>query len=139
MLQITRLIHERIRLLNDVLTAADFFFAESLAPMKPRNSSQEGDAALALAVLERAAIVLAAAEFARPLDAALRAAAVAQGIKPGQMFERSAWLSVAARRRHRFSAPWKLSAATPACGDRRAMETESLINPNRLPGDSSVH
>jgi len=89
MLQITRLIHERIRLLNDVLTAADFFFAESLAPYETAELiPRKGDAALALAVLERAAIVLAAAEFSHdPLDAALRAAAVAQGIKPGQMFE----------------------------------------------------
>ena len=89
MLQITRLIRERIRLLTDALTVADFFFAETLAPYDSAELiPKKGDAALALAVLERAATVLATAEFSHDaLDAALRTAAVAQGIKPGQMFE----------------------------------------------------
>jgi glutamyl-tRNA synthetase len=89
MLQITRLIRERIRLLPDALTVADFFFAENLAPYDSAELiPKKGDVALALAVLERAARVLATAEFSHDaLDAALRAAAVEQGIKPGQMFE----------------------------------------------------
>src|ERR1039457_552237 len=89
MLQITRLIRERIRLLPDALTVADFFFAENLAPYDSAELiPKKGDVALALAVLERAARVLGTAEFSHDaLDAALRAAAVEQGIKPGQMFE----------------------------------------------------
>ena len=89
MLQITHLIRERIRLLTDALTVADFFFAENLAPYDSAELiPKKGDVALALAVLERAARVLATAEFSHDaLDAALRAAAVEQGIKPGQMFE----------------------------------------------------
>jgi glutamyl-tRNA synthetase len=89
MLQITRLIQERIRLLPDALTVADFFFAENLTPYDPAELiPKKGDRALALAVLERAAVVLATPEFSHDaLEAALRAAAVEQGIKPGQMFE----------------------------------------------------
>jgi glutamyl-tRNA synthetase len=89
MLQITRLIRERIRLLPDALTVADFFFAESLAPYDSAELiPKKGDRALALAVLERASVTLAAAEFSHDsLEAALRAAASEQAIKPGQMFE----------------------------------------------------
>src|ERR1039458_3885804 len=64
MLQITRLIRERIRLLPDALTVADFFFTETLAPYDSAELiPKKGDRALALAVLERAAGVLATAEF----------------------------------------------------------------------------
>jgi glutamyl-tRNA synthetase len=89
MLQITRLIQERIRLLNEVLSVADFFFNDALAPYDSAELiPKKGDAAMALTALERAAVVLTTAEFSHDaLDAALRGAAVEQGIKPGQMFE----------------------------------------------------
>jgi len=87
--RITPLIRERIKLLRDVLAVADFFFAEKLAPYDSAELiPKKGDAAMALAVLERARTVLAATEFSHDaLDAALRAAAAAQGVKAGQMFE----------------------------------------------------
>jgi len=86
---ITPLIRERIRLLRDVLTVADFFFAAELAPYDASELiPKKGDAALALRVLERALQVLAQAEFSHDgLESALRAAAVELGIKAGQMFE----------------------------------------------------
>jgi len=89
MLMITRLVQERIRLLNDVLTVADFFFAAELAPYDTAELiPKKGDAALALAVLERARNALATSDFSHDgLDATLRAAAQEQGIKAGQMFE----------------------------------------------------
>src|SRR6266496_5543654 len=89
MLKITPLIRERIKLLRDVLTAADFFFVDQLpaydlAELIP----QKGDAAMAQKVLKRAQQVLATAEFKHdPLDHRLRAAAQELGIKAGQMFQ----------------------------------------------------
>jgi glutamyl-tRNA synthetase len=89
--QITPLIRERIHLLNDVLTVADFFFAERLAPYDAAELiPKKGDAALALRVLEKALEVLGAptAEFTHDgLESALRGAAESLGIKAGQMFE----------------------------------------------------
>ena len=89
MAQIAPLIRERIKLLNDVLTVADFFFAETLAPYDSAELiPKKGDAAMALRVLEKARDVLAGAEFSHDgLEAALRAAAVDLGLKAGQMFE----------------------------------------------------
>ncbi|MGO9256705.1 MAG: glutamate--tRNA ligase [Bryobacteraceae bacterium] len=89
MLRITPLIQERIRLLNDVLTVADFFFVEELPPYAASELiPKKGDAALALRVLECARGVLATAGFTHDgLEAALRGAAASLGIKPGQMFE----------------------------------------------------
>ena len=89
MLQITPLIRERIRLLRDVLTAADFFFVETLAPYDPAELiPQKGDAAMAKRVLEKAQQVLANVEFKHDaLDHALRAAAQELGLKAGQMFQ----------------------------------------------------
>jgi glutamyl-tRNA synthetase len=89
MLQITPLIRERIKLLRDVLTAADFFFVEQLPAYDPMELiPQKGDAAMALKVLERAREVLANVEFRHdPLDQALRAAAQEMGVKAGQMFQ----------------------------------------------------
>ena len=88
---ITPLIRERIKLLRDVLTAADFFFVDDdqLPPYDPAELiPQKGDAALALKVLTRAREVLAQTEFKHdPLDQALRAAAQAMGVKAGQMFQ----------------------------------------------------
>jgi len=89
MLRITPLIRERIKLLRDVLTAADFFFVDQLPPYDPAELvPQKGDAAMALKVLQRAKEVLANVEFRHdPLDQSLRAAAQELGIKAGQMFQ----------------------------------------------------
>src|SRR5450432_3118912 len=89
MLKITPLIRERMKLLRDVLTVADFFFVDRLAPYETSELiPKKGDAAMAANVLQRAADVLATAEFSHDgLEAALRSAALSLGIKPGQMFE----------------------------------------------------
>ena len=89
MLQITPLIRERIKLLREVLTAADFFFVDQLPPYDPAELiPQKGDAAMAKRVLEKAQTVLPNVEFKHdPLDQALRAAAQELGIKAGQMFQ----------------------------------------------------
>ena len=89
MQQITPLVRERIKLLRDVLTVADFFFLEQLpdydfAELIP----QRGDAAMAQKVLKKAREVLAGIEFKHDaLDQALRAAAQELGVKAGQMFQ----------------------------------------------------
>ena len=89
MLRITPLIRERIKLLRDVLTAADFFFVDQLPPYDPAELiPQKGDMAMALKVLQRAQIVLKDVEFKHdPLDQALRSAAQELGVKAGQMFQ----------------------------------------------------
>lgn len=89
MAAITPLIRERIKLLRDVLTAADFFFVDQLPPYDQAELiPQKGDAAMALKVLTRAREVLAQTEFKHdPLDQALRAAAQELGLKAGQMFQ----------------------------------------------------
>jgi len=88
MKQVTPLIRERMRLLSDVLTAADFFFRKDLAPYDTALLiPPKGDLAMAKKVLEKAKEVLAKTEFAHdPLDQALRAAAQELGVKAGQMF-----------------------------------------------------
>jgi glutamyl-tRNA synthetase len=89
MLRVTPLIRERIKLLRDVLTAADFFFVDELPPYDPAELiPQKGDAAMAFTVLEKAREMLAGVEFKHdPLDQALRAAAQELGVKAGQMFQ----------------------------------------------------
>jgi glutamyl-tRNA synthetase len=89
MLQITPLIRERIKLLRDVLTAADFFFVDELPPYDPAELiPQKGDTAMTVKVLTRAREVLTNVEFKHdPLDQALRAAAQELGVKAGQMFQ----------------------------------------------------
>ena len=89
MQRITPLIRERIRLLSDVLTAADFFFVEQLPPYDPAELvPQKGDAAMAKKVLEKGRTVLAHTEFKHDaLDQSLRAAAQELGVKAGQMFQ----------------------------------------------------
>lgn len=86
---ITPLIRERIKLLRDVLTAADFFFVDQLPPYDPAELiPQKGDAAMALKALTKAREILAHTEFKHdPLDQALRAAAQELGLKAGQMFQ----------------------------------------------------
>jgi glutamyl-tRNA synthetase len=87
-LQVVPLIQERIKLLRDVATVADFFFVRDLLPYDTAELiPQKGDAAMALKVLERAREVLAAAEFTHAgLETALRAAAQEAAVKAGQMF-----------------------------------------------------
>jgi len=89
MLAVTPLIQERIKVLRDVATAADFFFVDELAPYDAAELiPQKGDAAMALRALEAALRVLPAAEFSHDaLEAALRAESVSLGIKAGQMFQ----------------------------------------------------
>ena len=89
MLAVTPLIQERIRLLRDVTTVADFFFLPQLAAYDTAELiPQKGDAAMALRVLEKAREVLGVAEFTHDgLEAALRAAAGELHVKAGQMFQ----------------------------------------------------
>ena len=89
MLRVAPLVQERIKLLKDVSTIADFFFLEELPPYDSAELiPQKGDAAMARIVLERASEVLATTEFSHDaLDQALRSAAQELKIKPGQMFQ----------------------------------------------------
>ncbi len=89
MQRITPLIRERIKLLRDVLTAADFFFVDELPPYDTALLiPQKGDLAMAKKALERAREVLAHTDFNhQALDQALRSAAKEMGLKPGQMFQ----------------------------------------------------
>jgi glutamyl-tRNA synthetase len=89
MAQVTPLIQERIHLLRDVQTVADFFFATELAPYDSAELiPKKGDAALALKALQQALVSLATAEFSHDgLETALRAGAESLSIKAGQMFE----------------------------------------------------
>jgi glutamyl-tRNA synthetase len=86
---ITPLIRERIKLLRDVLNAADFFFVDQLPPYDPAELiPQKGDIAMAHKALTRAREVLAQTEFKHDsLDQTLRAAAHELGLKAGQMFQ----------------------------------------------------
>lgn len=89
MSRVAPLIQERIKLLGDVATAADFFFVDQLAPYdRAELIPQKGDAVMAATVLEKAAEVLQSAEFTHDgLDAALRGAADSLKVKAGQMFQ----------------------------------------------------
>jgi glutamyl-tRNA synthetase len=86
---VTPLIRERIKLLRDAVSAADFFFVPELAPYDVTELiPQKGDAALAARVLEKAEQVLASTSFDHDaLDHALRAAASQLGLKAGPMFQ----------------------------------------------------
>jgi glutamyl-tRNA synthetase len=89
MRRVTPLIQERIKLLGDVATVADFFFVDELAPYDAAEFiPQKGDAAMALNALQRAREVLSTVGFNHDsLDTALRAAAQELKIKTGQMFQ----------------------------------------------------
>lgn len=83
------LIRERIRLLGEVATVADFFFADP-KPYDPAELiPQKGDAAMAALALRKAKEVLAPlpAFDHDSLDSALRAAADELKLKAGQMFQ----------------------------------------------------
>jgi glutamyl/glutaminyl-tRNA synthetase len=92
MQRITPLVRERIKLLRDVLTVADFFFVDQLPPYDPSELiPQKGDREMALKALKKAREVLANiadTDFKHDtLDAALRAAAQELKLKAGQMFQ----------------------------------------------------
>jgi glutamyl-tRNA synthetase len=89
LLAVTPLIRERIKLLRDAPSAADFFFLDQLAPYDPAELiPQKGDAALARRVLQTAEQILANVPFDHnSLDQALRAAAAQLGLKAGQAFQ----------------------------------------------------
>jgi len=86
---VTPLIQERIKLLGEVVAAADFFFAEELPPYDTAELiPQKGDPAMALRVLEAARAILPPIEFSHDkLEETLRAAAATLGVKAGQMFQ----------------------------------------------------
>jgi glutamyl-tRNA synthetase len=89
-LAVTPLIRERIKLLRDAPSAADFFFLSQLAPYDTAEliPSKGGDAAMARRVLQHALEVLPAVNFDHDsLDQALRAAATHLGLKAGQAFQ----------------------------------------------------
>ena len=89
LLAVTPLIRERIKLLRDAVTAADFFFLPHLPPYDPAELiPQKGDAAQALRILQHAREVLATTPFDHDsLDQALRQAAQSLGLKAGPMFQ----------------------------------------------------
>ena len=89
MLAVTPLIQERIKLLGDVVTVADFFFVDELPPYDSAELiPQKGDLAMALRVLEAARGILPPIEFShQSLEETLRAAAASLGVKAGQMFQ----------------------------------------------------
>jgi len=93
-LAVTPLIRERIKLLGDAVTAADFFFVDKLAPYDPaeliplKKGESTGDAALARRVLQTTLEVLPATTFDHDsLDKTLREAAASLGLKAGPMFQ----------------------------------------------------
>jgi len=89
LLAVTPLIRERIRLLREAVSAADFFFVDQLPPYDPAELiPQKGDAALALRVLQTAQETLATTPFDHDsLEKALREAAASLGLKAGPMFQ----------------------------------------------------
>lgn len=90
LLSVTPLIRERIKLLGEAPTAADFFFVQELAPYDPAEliPAKGGDAAMARRVLHHALEILPGVNFDHDsLDQALRAAAAQLGLKAGPMFQ----------------------------------------------------
>ncbi len=86
---VTPLIRERIKLLRDAVSAADFFFVNQLAPYDPVELiPKNGDADLARRVLETAERILTTTAFDHDsLNKALREAATSLGLKAGPMFQ----------------------------------------------------
>ena len=89
MSQVAPLIQERIKLLRDVATAADFFFLDELPQFDSAELiPQKGDSGMAIAALEKGREILATVDFSHDaLDAALRAGAQESKMKAGQMFQ----------------------------------------------------
>jgi glutamyl-tRNA synthetase len=87
---IAPLIRERIHLLGEIGTAADFFFSAELKPYDPAELiPQKGDAAMAALALSKAKEVLASVPVFdhETLERVLRTAADELKLKPGQMFQ----------------------------------------------------
>ena len=87
--KVAPLIHERMRLLRDVGSVADFFFSD-LRPYDPAELvPQKGDMAMAARALQKAKEVLAAvpAFDHKSLETALRGSADELKLKAGQMFQ----------------------------------------------------
>jgi glutamyl-tRNA synthetase len=86
---IVPLIQERIRLLGEVASVADFFYVEPQGYDPAELIPQKGDAAMAATALRKAKEVLAAVpDFEHAtLEAALREAAAEVQLKAGQMFQ----------------------------------------------------
>ena len=86
---IAPLIQERIRLLSEVSSAADFFFKQPQSYDAAELIPKKGDAAMAADALHKAKDVLSnlSAFDHTTLDEALRAAAAELGVKAGQMFQ----------------------------------------------------
>jgi glutamyl-tRNA synthetase len=90
LLAVTPLIRERIKLLSEAVSAADFFFVKELAPYDPTEMIPQkgGDAAMARRVLRHALEILPSVSFDHDsLEQALRAAASQLGLKAGQAFQ----------------------------------------------------
>jgi glutamyl-tRNA synthetase len=90
LLAVSPLIRERIKLLREAVSAADFFFLPELAPYDPAEliPPKGGDAAMARRVLHYALEILPKVDFDHDsLDQALRAAATHLGVKAGQAFQ----------------------------------------------------
>lgn len=87
--EITPLIQERIKLLGDIATTADFFYAKDLPPYDSAELiPQKGDLTMAATALKKALETLPSTDFTHDaLDAALRKAAEEIKLKPGQMFQ----------------------------------------------------
>jgi glutamyl-tRNA synthetase len=87
---IAPLIRERIRLLGDIATVADFFFSKELPPYNPAELiPQKGDAAMAARALRKAKEVFQSvpAFDHGTLESALRSTADELKLKSGQMFQ----------------------------------------------------
>jgi len=86
---IAPLLHERLRLLRDVGTVADFFFTEPRSYDPAELIPQKGDAAMAAEALRKSKEVLSAVpDFDHAtLESALRNAATELKLKAGQMFQ----------------------------------------------------
>jgi len=86
---IVPLIHERIRLLGEVGSVADFFFVEPRSYDPAELIPQKGDAAMAAQALRKSKEVLSSvpAFDHATLEAALRSAAGEVSLKAGQMFQ----------------------------------------------------
>jgi len=89
MRQVAPLIQDRIRLLREVTTVADFFFVDALPPYdKAELVPQKGDESMAREVLSRAHEILSTAGFDHAsIETALRAGAQELKLKTGQMFQ----------------------------------------------------
>jgi len=89
LLRVTPLIQERIKLLNDVVEVAGFFFREDVIPESPASLiPKKMDAAQTASALQRAYETLAGLpDFAaQTQEAALRPLAESLGLNPGQLF-----------------------------------------------------